>query len=326
MPPRKSLQENLDALNSLAADGNRAETVNQLKKALSGANNILIARAAEISGRQMLTELAPDLGECFMRLIPKPPASDKQCLAKYAIVEALQALEFDDPDVFLAGLHHVQMEPVYGGQADTAADLRGECALALGRMGYSDVFFEVSPLLMDPEPQPRKMAARVFGAIHSETGELLLRMKVMAGDRDLSVMAECLAALMQNNPERSLDFVAAFLDRENEELAESAALALGESRYPEALKRLIDAYEDSAEPRKKMMLLLPIGLNRSDQAFDFLLDILNNDHEEKAIAALRSLRFFVSLESRRQQIEAALEDRADPKLIQMYRSEIVSSA
>ena len=31
----------------------------------------------------------------------------------------------------MRGLRHIQMEPVWGGQADSAATLRGTCALAL---------------------------------------------------------------------------------------------------------------------------------------------------------------------------------------------------
>ena len=43
---------------------------------------------------------------------------------------------------------------------DTAAELRGVCALGLVRMGYRDVLVELADLLMDPEAQARMMAAR----------------------------------------------------------------------------------------------------------------------------------------------------------------------
>ena len=45
-----------------------------------------------------------------------PVKTDPQCWAKNAIVKALKDLNHDDPAVFLRGIEHVQMEPVWGGR------------------------------------------------------------------------------------------------------------------------------------------------------------------------------------------------------------------
>ena len=52
--------------------------------------------------------------------------------AKTAIVQCLSRLELGSPEVFLRGLHHVQMEPAYGGPVDTAVELRSESAVSTG--------------------------------------------------------------------------------------------------------------------------------------------------------------------------------------------------
>ena len=78
-----------------------------------------------------LEELAPDLLRAFDRLMEKPVERDPQCWGKNAIVQALVALEHREAAPFVRGIRHIQIEPVWGGQEDTAPTLRGTCALAL---------------------------------------------------------------------------------------------------------------------------------------------------------------------------------------------------
>ena len=48
-----------------------------------------------------------------------------------AIAKALMELEYRQSAAFLRGARHIQMEPIWGGQEDTASTLRGVCMLGL---------------------------------------------------------------------------------------------------------------------------------------------------------------------------------------------------
>ena len=52
-------------------------------------------------------------------------------VSKNALSRSLATLEHPDAGVFLRGMRHIQMEPIWGGRSDTAGTLRATCALAL---------------------------------------------------------------------------------------------------------------------------------------------------------------------------------------------------
>ncbi len=83
----------------------------------------------------------------------------RAALAKTAIAKALYEMEVKAESVFLRGIHHIQMEGVWGGNTDTAAELRGICALGLVRCNYRDVLDELGELLADAQAPARMMAA-----------------------------------------------------------------------------------------------------------------------------------------------------------------------
>ena len=70
-----------------------------------------------------------DLLDAYDRFFVDPAKSDPQCLAKHALAQTLHSLDYG-ADV-RGGIGHVQLEPAWGGRADTAASLRGTCARAL---------------------------------------------------------------------------------------------------------------------------------------------------------------------------------------------------
>lgn len=318
MARRHSLEEKLAKLRSLEADPFSAENKRELGKALRGANNALAAKAADIAAKYGLTDLIPDLIAAFERFMDKPERTDKGCLAKLAIVDALNKLDYGETDIFLQGIHHVQMEPVYGGRIDTAANLRGNCGLALARLAYADALFELTALVMDPELQARRAAAKALTYVAREECELLLRMKALAGDREPDVIGDCLSGLMELAPERSTGFVASFLDSADLFVAEGAAIALAESRMPEALEILRDRFEKSISPEFKQMLVLPIALTRLDDAFNFLLEVVSDAYRDTAAAAVEALKIYGANDQRRARIQQAVVSRDDPAVSEAY--------
>jgi hypothetical protein len=318
MAQKLSVEETLARLGKLTKTSFTESEMKDIQKALSSANNVIVAKAAKVVADGRLISLLPQLIQAFERFMNKPAKTDKGCFAKIAIVEALDVLQYPTTEIFRQGIRHVQMEPIYGGQQDTAANLRAKCALALARREVVDIFFELIPLLTDPEPQPRLDAVKALTYLNEEKSELLLRLKVLTGDAEPQVLSECFAGLMSIAPERSTPFVAGFLSATDLMLAEGAALALGESHCREAFSILRNCWEDAIEQDVKTMLLLPMALSRCEEAFNFLLDVVRDEYRAYAAAAVSALKVYINDVHQRQKIQQAVKERDEPMVSDIY--------
>jgi HEAT repeat protein len=261
--------------------------VAELREFLADKSNLVVAEAAELVGKHALTSLMPDLTAAFHRFLIDPVETDMLCRAKIAIAEALNRLEADEEDVYRAGLRHVQREPCWGGSEDTAPPLRAAAAFALVRMNPRDLTILLADLLADPEKVARSAAAKALGALGTQAAIPLLRFKARVGDAEPDVVADCLTALVQAAPEESLSFVAEFLSSAADEIAEGAALALGESRRPAALDILKDHWPRARRHESLgSVLLLAVAITRLPAGLDFLIQLLADEGEPGAIAAL----------------------------------------
>jgi HEAT repeat protein len=276
----------------IAASAPRAtpqQTAQELRAYVADPNGYLAGEAAEVAGKLGLHTLIDDLVAAFSRLLKNPVASDKACLGKKRILEALLQLEADVPDTYLAGLHHVQREPSFPEPIDTAAPLRSLCAHALIQFHHPNALIEVTPLLMDTEPDVRAEAATALGNSRSDVAGAILHLKVLAGDKEPEVLGACFKGLLRLSPQRYLPIVAARLQDEHDAVAETAAIALGESRLRHVLPILQDALASAGASRLGESILLGIALLRTDEATDYLLSLLAEGPERQAAAALSAL-------------------------------------
>jgi len=273
------LEDRLAALTDLRKDPNTPEARKELTKCLAGKVNLLAAKAARIVGDCKVDDLAPQLVEAFERFMIDPVASDRRCEAKLAIVNALEALEYPAYEPFLRGIRHVQMEPSFGTSIDTAIELRAVGAIGLVRTNYPDVGVELVTLLADKARDARTGAARAIAYWGTLAGALLLRLKILTGDREAEVIGECFSGLLHIEGARAVNFVSAYLDDGNEAIAEGAALALGESRREEAFEIL----KEHARSNLRPAALLAIALLRNDQAVEYLRSLLPDADAAKAL-------------------------------------------
>jgi hypothetical protein len=308
---RKAFEQALAELSAARADPYATGAAKALRRALSGRSNLLAATAAEIIGEWELDGFTAELTGAFNRFLIDAVRSDPTCAAKIAIVEALNRLSYNDGELFARGLRHVQMEPVYGGRIDTAAGLRAACALGLARSDPPDVLLELAGLLADPEADARAGAARAISVAARPGGAPLLWYKAQIGDNEMIVMGECFAALLRLEPERAVPLVVERLQGEHEVLAETAALALGESRLPAALPPLLAAWENPGGPALRRTILTAIALHHSDEAFDFLCGLADGAPAAEAEAALAALAIFRDDLRRWRKIERILRRRDD---------------
>ncbi len=272
MAGRRNLEDKLARLSELRDAGDSEEARRELKRGLADKSAHVVARAAAVVGELGIAELAPELESSIEPFFVEPEKTDKGCIAKTAIVKCLARLEEGSPDIFLRGLHHVQLEPAYGGALDTAVELRRESALGLVATGYPDTVNELVTALTDKEAPVRLAAVRALAATGRPEVEALLRYKTLLGDEDLQVVSDALESLLVIAPRRSLPLAKRLLDSSDEAVAEAAALALGGSRCEEAFE-LLTSRLGNFDSRLTQTMLLALSMLRREEPMAFLIDL-----------------------------------------------------
>ena len=316
----KALEATLAKLEQARADPTSPESIALLRSVLRGTSSHAAAQAAAIVAGYELEALAPDLVAAFERLLEDPIRRDPGCAAKEAIADALYRLGAPEVGVYFRGIRHIQLEPVYGGRADTAVQPRGTCGLALVRIPHPAYLLALSELLADKEAPARRIAAQALGYSENPAAQPLLRLKALIGDEEPQVLSECLLALLAVAPEASLDFVAGFLGRQPPENAEAAALALGGSRLPGALPLLRAWWENTFDPTLRRSALLAIAMLKRDEAIDYLLEHVAESAAQHASAAIEALALYRHDPRLRAQVEAALARRTDQTVRDTFAS------
>ena len=294
MAKARSTDEKLKRLRLLRDEPPSPAVSKELHQALCDSSNHVVANAAALAARFRFIELAPEMVAAFERFMVEPLKSDKTCSGKTAIVDALNELEFQEPEIFLMGIRHVQEEPAWGGAQDTAAGLRAGCAMAVVRIGHPRANALLVDLLADPERVVRIAAAQALGASGSNTALHLLRLKARLGDGDPEVTGECLTGLMRNEPQESAAFVAEFLESDDTDVVETALLALGKSRRAEAFDVLQTFWKGRQRSDLQETTLVAMALLRFAAATDFLLALLTDASEataRQALSALATLKY-----------------------------------
>ena len=126
-------EQTLERLSALKSNADDATIAKEVKTHLSNRSNLVIAKAAQIARERGTTGLLQELTAAFQKLMKDPQRLDKRCAALTQIALALYEMDYQDSDVYLKGMRHVQMEGSFGPPVDFAAALRGICAQGLVR-------------------------------------------------------------------------------------------------------------------------------------------------------------------------------------------------
>ena len=231
----RKLEERLEQLKQWRTAAPDASLDATLAKALEDRSNLIAAEAAKIVANHHRSALIPNLLAAFDRLFEEPAKTDPKCWGKTAIVKALTALDYSESAPFVRGFRHVQMEPVYGGQEDSAIHLRANATLALVQctdLTRPEILRHLVDALTDPADPVRIEAVRALEQMDGEESVLLLRLKAHSGDRRPGVIGQVFDSLLQLERERSVAFVSRFLESADAEVRDEAALSLGASRLP----------------------------------------------------------------------------------------------
>jgi hypothetical protein len=285
MPPKRTFDAELASLDALR-HVSPAVAEPELAKALGLRNNLIVARAAAITLHHQLTSLTTNLAAAFPRFLQNAAKSDPQCWAKNAIAKTLAAFEYQESELFLTGLRHIQLEPVWGGAADTAGTLRGTCALALVQcreLNSHRLLIHIIPLLADKELPVRINAVRAIEQVGNDSAALLLRLLAEFPCDEPELLGACYSGVLALEGPGAIDWAARFLPRENDSAAE-AAMAIAQTHTPEAFQRLRTTFGAARDSWFRDALLAAIALTRQQEATDWLLDLVASDETYAASA------------------------------------------
>jgi len=289
MAGKRAFDDQLAALDGLRHQAPET-SVEPLRKALAHRNNYIVAKASDLVREFRLTELAPELLAAFDRFFTNPVKTDPQCWAKNALSRALVPLKCYDPEVYLRGMRHIQLEPVWGGSSDTATTLRGTCALGLVQcraLPENDLLNHLIELLKDKEKPVRVEAVRAIEQVGSPSAALLLRLRAILAADEPEVLGACYSGVLSIEGTAAIPWLARFLAAGDDAAAE-AALAIAGDRSPQAFDALHERFLAEGDAWFQSLLLSAIALTRQQAAYDFLFDLVRTKsaQAEAAIEAI----------------------------------------
>lgn len=293
MAAKRAFEDQITALDALRQHPEEAR-VEPLHKALGHRNNFIVAKAADLVREFRLAKLTPDLFQAFARFFENPAKTDPQCWAKNALSRALAALEYQEAEVFLRGMRHIQMEPVWGGRSDTAGTLRATCALALVQcrsLTDADLLARLLELLGDEDKAVRAEAARAIEQVGSSSASLLLRLRAVLGADEPEVLGACYRGILRIEGVSAIPWIGRFLATADDSAAE-ASLAIAGTHSFEGFSVLRESFGKADDPWWRSVLLSAIALTRQEEALEFLLDLVRTESlsADAAIeAVLRSM-------------------------------------
>jgi HEAT repeat protein len=310
------LEERLEGLRQLRSVTPDDSTLSVLRKSLGDRANLVVAEAAKVAAELHLASLIPDLLTAFDRLFQNPVRNDPKCWGKKAIVTALSQLEFDESTPFLRGAKHVQMEPVWGGQEDSAVQLRATSVLGLVQcadLSRVEVLRQLVDAMTDSADPVRLEAIRALEQMNGEEAVLLLRLKARVGDARPVVTGQVFDALLKLEPGLAVGFLSQFLHSDDAALRDEAALALGSSRSSEAASLLIDVWKATSDREFAAVLLRSLSSSRQPTAIDFLLELVRSGMTRDAVIALDALKIHQNSHEIWDRVEQARRERSDEK-------------
>jgi hypothetical protein len=308
------IEQALDRLAELRSESDSKTIAAELRRALKDRSNLVVAKAAKIAGELRVSEVIPEMVAAFERMMANPAKLDRRCAATFEFATALYALDYTEPEVYLKGIRHVQMEASFGPPVDEAAKLRAQCALGLVRTRHPEAMTAVTELLADSQPHARIGAIRALATNGGESGTLLLRYKALLGDKDPEVIGECFSGLLAADFTRSLPFIAKFMDHDDEDVSQSAILAIGAQRRAEAFEVLREKWDRSVFTEIRGTLLTAIAMVRVDEATDFLIDLLETSATPAAVEVVKVLAAYHREERVRERVKKAIEERGSLEL------------
>jgi HEAT repeat protein len=246
-----------------------------IRKYLTSGTNTVVSKAAQSVATYQLKDLEQDIKSAY-RNFKISPKNDTCCTAKSSLVAALTEIGSQDIAWFKTESEFIQIEPIFGGSRDSGADVRVKCIEALTQFPWFQVARTLIDRIGDTETIVRMAAIKAISAYNGKEPEYIVLTKTVCGDINSEVLGECFRALNSMETDGRLQIFEKHLNEDNDELCLEAAFALGETRLPEALTILLNAWEENIMPAKRELLLHGISIHKSKAATEFIKELLTN--------------------------------------------------
>jgi len=315
MAGRKTLEQQLADIHAVSlGDPASSESEAVLHAAINSRSSHAAARAATVVGEHALVCHEAALLAAFQRFLPKGSVNDKGCTAKLAIVEALGRCGVAAWEVFLQGAACIQIEPVFGGQVDTASPLRGSCCGQLAVTGYDRTLDVIASTLADSEREARIGAARAVRACVSPGGSAVLRLRIALGDEP-EAMLEYAESLLSIDSD-AVEWIGGLLAAVDGADADAFALALGRSRLDAALPILAGRLTQTLDEATRRSTVAALVSMRRDDAYDALATIVAHGPTATAMIVIEALTDFAFDPRVCEKLRDAAKYGGDPHVMQ----------
>jgi HEAT repeat protein len=183
--------------------------------------------------------------------------------------------------------------------------------MGLANSTYPHKLRELLPLLVDKEWRVRAGVIRAIGVIGTEAASLLLRFKMLSGDKDPEVMSDCFMAVLTLEGAEGVPLVARFAESDNPEVREAAVLAMGASRRADAIDWLMAKFANTADKPGRKCILLSLSTSRVEAAVAFLLELVRKGSPSASTLAVDALSIHARDQQLSAQVDAAIASRSD---------------
>jgi hypothetical protein len=268
----------------------RSEFATQvLHKALGSSDARAIAQAAAWIAKHELRSETRALVDTYYALAAGRSQSDVGCLAKEAVLQALEALDHGDAEVFAHAATYEQHERAKGGAREVAARVRVAGVLGLARLGHGDLWCILGAGLGDREAAVRLAAAQAISHRGQRDGAGLLMLRLLAPDEMPEIAIECLRGLFMLAPDHALRFSKRALDSSDASQRERTLHALGTANDDRAIELVATELEQALLAPERERLIEALGLSRRARARELLLSIVREGRPSDAEAAVSAL-------------------------------------
>ena len=297
----KQTQDRLQAVKRIA-ELETPERQALLLEALTDKSPYVAALAAEALGEGADDSAALAMTEKFGALCEDGIKLDPGCHIRSNIAFALGRLEYyPASDMLRVGIRLTQIEPVGGVPFDTAAHLRGNCALALAQIRDPGCVRDIALLLfdrsgfarqpLDPtvKMEPRKAAARALSLSGNVQARLPLTLKLVHPENEEpEVLQECMTALVDLEDPHALEVLEPYLKHADRRLAAYSALMIARTQSPGAAALLARAILSFSGDALKAVVLA-LATVRAPEAYDHLHQLAVSDREAVRLAVIDAL-------------------------------------
>ncbi|MET0286449.1 MAG: HEAT repeat domain-containing protein [Polyangiales bacterium] len=229
-----------------------------------------------------------ELEAAYFRIAEGGPRADPGCLAKLALLDALDVGEALSEQTFAHAIDLVQFEASKQHKRDSAGMLRARAALALARLNAAGLLQKLGGLLADALPAVRQNAAKAVAHYGNPDGAGLLLLRLKIGDEP-SIELECLQGLFTLAPSIAIACTRELLRNADSERRELLASALGSANHDDAIQLLGEQLDESVVASERKIWIDALALSRRASARQRLLDVIEDGSQADARAAIGAL-------------------------------------